>query len=56
MGRCLGTTPWDNSDLGVALKIAKVRKIINFSIFAYMGQVKGLLASMTNINADGVVY
>ena len=35
--RCLGITPWNNNDLGVASETAKIRIGITSSILAQMG-------------------
>jgi hypothetical protein len=45
VGRCLGTTLWDSSDLGVAPGTAEVRTTITFSILTPMEQVRSLWAS-----------
>lgn len=40
MDRCLETTPWGNSDVGVALGTPEVKTSIISSIFGQMGQVR----------------
>ena len=54
VGRCLVTTPWDSSDLGVVSWIAKVRTTITSAILAPMGQVKSLATSMRRVDVDSI--
>ena len=55
MGRCLKTAPWNNSDLGMTLEIAKVQTGITSSILAFMGQMNYPWASTQSLDANKVV-
>ena len=55
MGRCLRTAPSNNSGMGMAPKIAEIRKGITILIFARMKQMRGLLASTQRAHVDRVV-
>jgi hypothetical protein len=55
VGHCLGTTPRDNNDLGVAPMNAENWTSITFSILAWMGQVKEPSASMQRVIVNEVV-
>ena len=55
MERCLGTTPWESSDLEVPDRSAKVRIAITSSIVARMGQVRSPSALRQRVDVDGVV-
>ena len=55
MGRCLKTTAYDNSDLRMAPKTAKVRTAITSLIFLSMGQVRIPPTSSPREDVDKVV-
>ena len=52
VGGCLGTMPWNSSDMGVVPETAKVCTCITSSIYAQMRQVRSPLVSTCNIDDD----
>ena len=59
-GCCLGRTPNTlggvvANDLGVVPKIAKIRTTITSTLFARMGHVRSLLASLQKLHDNGLV-
>ena len=55
MGRCLGIAPWNNSDMGVVIGTAYVRKCTNYLIFVILGQLKNPSSSTERIHVDGMI-
>ena len=55
MGRCLGTTPWDSSEMEMAPMTAEVRKTITSLILAQMEQVSSQSTCTQRVDVDGVV-